>query len=91
MVPIGHEELTAVDVQGKLKSGRHVERRPRRIAQREGADVRDRLELTGAVDAVDAHDIAAADVIPDEGDQRIRGLADELDVHDAPEADDGRR
>ena len=47
------------------------------------------VKLSRAVHAVDADDVTAADVRADEGDQCVRSLADERDVHRPAEADAG--
>ena len=91
MVPIGDQELAAVGLQRVLDSGRDVERSCRRICQGERADVRDHGEAVGAVDSVDADDVAAADVGTDKGDQCVRCPADERYVDGAADADDRRR
>ena len=91
VVPIGDQEPAAEGFQRVLDSGRDVERRVRRIAQGERADVRDDGEAVRAVHPVDADDVAAADVGADEGDQYVRGVADERDVDRPAEADDRPR
>ena len=86
VVPIGDQEPAAVGLQRVLDSGRDVDRKSRRIAQGERADVRDHGEAVGAVDSVDADDVVAADVGTDNGDQCVRRPADEryVDVPPTP-------
>ena len=91
MVPVGDQEPAPVGLQRVLDSGWDVNRKSRRMAQGERADVGDDGEAVGAVDSVDADDVAAADVGADNGDQRVRGPADERDVGRAAEADDRLR
>ena len=91
VVPIGDQEPAAVGLQRVLDSGRDVDRNSRRIAQGERADVRDHGEAVGAVDSVDADDVAAADVGSDSSDQCVRRPADERYVGGAADADDRLR
>ena len=79
-VPIGDQESATVGLQRILESGRDVERSGRRIGQVELANVSDDRETVWAVHSVDADNVAAADVRADEGDQYVRGVADERDV-----------
>jgi hypothetical protein len=90
-VPIGDEEPATVGLQRVLESGRDVEVSVRRIGQVELANVSNDGETLWAVHSVDADNIAAADVRTDEGDQYVRGLADERDVDRPTDADDRRR
>ena len=68
-----------------LRSGRRWKRNGRRIVHVEIANVRNDSETVWAVHSVDAVNVAAADVR--EGDQYVRGLADERDVDCATDAD----
>ena len=88
-MPIGHQEPATEGLQRVLDSGRDEERKRngRRIVDVEVANVRNDSETVWAVHSVDAVNVAAADVRVDEGDQHIRGLADERDVDRPTDAD----
>jgi hypothetical protein len=76
-------------LQRVLDSGRDVDlkRNGRRIIHVEGPNVRNDGGSVWAVYSVDTVNVAAAEVRADEGDQYVRGLADERDIDRATEAD----
>ena len=89
VVPIGDQEPATVGLQRVLESGRDESETEwsADCARVNCADVRDDGETVWAVHSVDADNVAAADVRADEGDQYVRGLADERDVDRPTDAD----
>ena len=91
VVPIGDQEPVTEDFHRILDASRDEERCVRGILQSEGADVRDDGETVRPVHSVDADNVAAAHVRGDKGNQRVRSLTDERDVHRPADADDTGR
>ena len=89
-VPVSDQETAPVGLQRVLEPAVGGDRKldGRRIVQVELANVRDDGETVWAVHSIDAVNVAAVDVRADQGDQYVRGLADERDV-DRPTNADG--
>ena len=91
VVPIGDQDPALIRLKRILEPRRHVEGRRGRIVQRELADVGNHREAVRTVDPVDPHDVAAAQIRPDQRDQNVRRAADEGDIDCAAEAYERRR
>ena len=85
VVPVSDEEPATVERHRVLDSGHEEDVRLRLIGDGERADVGDDGAAVGAVHAIDAVDVVVNpdrwEWVTDERDQRVRGIADERDVH----------
>ena len=94
VVPVGDEEPATVALHRVLDSGREEDVRVRRIGDGKRSDVGDDAAAVRAVHAIDAVDVVLNpdrwEWVADERDQRVRGIADERDVHRPAKWDDLR-
>ncbi len=91
MVTVGHQKPGAVRFDCVLETGWHIELCGGRIGDRERADIGNHSVTVGTINAIDPDGARAADVRPDERDQRVGGAADERYVDRTAEARDHRR
>src|SRR5262245_9493096 len=90
VVPIGNEKPTSVWFDRELHTGRNEERSAWWIIHGERANVGNNGEARWTIHSIDSDDTVAADVWPNERDERICGRTDERDVDSSANADNRR-